>query len=117
LRLGKAFKENWFFGYEYFFSDFAFSSPLYYSPQEYSTHSIWADYEYKETEKLDLIFGGQIGYAPSIDFIVGNLYVDASYTVLENLMLNGRATYGHSFRYDSTYKFISIFLSAYWSIW
>ena len=116
-RLGKAFRENIFFGYEFFFSDYGFISPLYYSPQDYSTHSLWIDYEYKEINKLDLIFGGQVGYAPSIDYIVGNVFVDASYSVLENLNLNGRITYGHSYRYDGTYQFISILLSAYWSIW
>jgi len=117
FRIGKAFQENLFFGYEYFFSDYGFSTITYYSPQEYSTHSIWVDHEYNELEKLDVIVGGQIGYAPSVDFIVGNLYVDASYTVQDNLILNGRATYGHSYRFDSTYQFISVFLSAYWSIW
>ena len=117
FRLGKAFQENIFWGYEYFFSDFGFSSATYYSPQEYSTHSIWIDYEYKKVKKLDLIFGGEIGYAPSVDFIVGNIYADASYKVLENLLINGRATYGNSYRFDSSYQFISIFLSAYWSIW
>jgi len=117
LRIGKAFREYTFFGYEYFFSDYGFSSPTYFSPQEYSTHSIWVDYEYKEIRNLDLVLGGQIGYAPSIDFIVGNVFVDASYNVLEDLRLNGRATYGNSYRFGSTYQFISILLSAYWSIW
>ncbi len=117
FRIGKAFRENLFFGYEYFFTDYGFTSALYYSPQEYSTHSIWIDYEYKEIENWDFIFGGQIGYAPSIDFIIGNIYADASYEVIDNLMLNGRVTYGHSYRFDSTYQFISVFLSAYWSIW
>lgn len=117
IRLGKAFRENIFFGYEFFFSDYGFLSPLYYSPQDYSTHSLWVDYEYREINNLDLIFGGQVGYAPSIDYIVGNIFVDASYTVLDNLKLNGRVTYGNSYRYDGTYQFISILLSAYWSIW
>ncbi|MBU0474687.1 MAG: tetratricopeptide repeat protein [Bacteroidetes bacterium] len=117
FRLGKAFQENIFWGYEYFFSDFGFSSVTYYSPQEFSTHSIWLDYEYKKVKNLDLIFGGEIGYAPSVDFIVGNIYADASYKVLENLLINGRATYGNSYRFNSSYQFISIFISAYWSIW
>lgn len=117
FRFGKVFRENFFFGYEYFFSDYGFSSSIYYSPQEYSTHSIWVDYEYSEINNLDLIFGGQIGYAPSIDFIIGNIYADASYIVMDNLMLNGRVTYGHSYRFTSSYQFITILLSAYWSIW
>jgi len=117
FRLGKAFQENIFWGYEYFFSDFGFSSLIYYSPQEYSTHSIWVDYEYKEIKNLDLIFGGEIGYAPSIDFIVGNIYADASYKPLENLIINGRVSYGNSYRFNSSYQFVSVYLSAYWSIW
>ena len=117
FRAGKAFRKNIFFGYEYFFSDYGFLSPIYYSPQKFSIHSLWVDYEYKEIDNLDLIFGGQIGYAPSIDFVVGNIFVDANYKMLDNLILNGRATYGHSYRFDSTYQFISIILSAYWSIW
>jgi hypothetical protein len=116
-RVGKAFRKNVFWGYEYFFSDFGFISPIYYSPQDYSTHSIWIDYEYREVKNLDLILGGQIGYAPSVDFVVGNVFIDASYTALDNLVFNGRATYGNSYKFDSSYSFITIFLSAYWSIW
>ncbi len=129
FRIGKAFIENLFVGYEYLFTDYGFSADtkdeqgrfvneyVYYSPQDFSTHSIWVDYEYNKIKKLDLTFGGKIGYAPSVDFIVGDIYVDASYQALENLSLNGRATYGTSYRYNSSYQFISIFLSAYWSIW
>ncbi|MCF6268399.1 MAG: tetratricopeptide repeat protein [Melioribacteraceae bacterium] len=117
LRLGKAFSENVFWGYEYYFSDYGFISPLYYSPQDYSTHSIWVDYEYKEIENFDLIIGGEIGYAPSVDFIVGNVFVDASYIALDNLIFNGRATYGNSYRFNSSYSFITVYLSVYWSIW
>ena len=73
--------------------------------------------EYNEVENLNLLLGGQIGYAPSIDFIVGNIYADASYQILDNLQVNGRVTYGQSYRFGSSYQFISIFLSAYWSIW
>jgi Flp pilus assembly protein TadD len=116
-RVGKAFRKNVFWGYEYFFSDFGFISPIYYSPQDYSTHSIWIDYEYREVKNLDLILGGQIGYAPSVDFVVGNVFIDASYTALDNLVFNGRATYGNSYKFGSSYSFITIFLSAYWSIW
>jgi len=117
FRFGKAFRENLFLGYEYFFSDYGFLSFLYYSPQDYSTHSIWVDYEYNEIKNLNLVVGGQIGYAPSIDFIVGNVYVDASYRAFESLILNGRATYGHSYRFNSSYQSLSIILSAHWSIW
>ena len=117
LRVGKAFREDFFIGYEYFYSDYGFISNFYYSPQEYSTHSVWADYEYYKIENLELVLGGEIGYAPTVDFIVGNIYIDANYKPFENLTINGRATYGHSYRFDSSYQFISIYLSAYWSIW
>ena len=129
FRLGKAFRPNLFVGYEYLFTDYGFSADtkdkmgrfihkyVYYSPQEFSTHSIWVDYEYSKIENLELVFGGKIGYAPTVDFIVGDIYVDAGYQVLDNLSLNGRATYGISYRNYSSYQFISIFLSAYWSIW
>jgi len=117
FRLGRAFQENVYWGYEFFFSDFAFTTGFYYSPQEYSTHSIWVDYEYKEINNLNLILGGEIGYAPSVDYIVGYLFADANYKVYDNLSLNGRATFGQSYRFDSTYRYISVFLSAFWNIW
>jgi Flp pilus assembly protein TadD len=117
FRFGKFFNEEFFFGYEYFFADYGFSTINYYSPQEYSSHSIWADYEYKEFQNFDLSIGGKVGYAPSIDFIIGDIYAEASYEVLETLRLSGKASYGHSFRFDGTYQFISIYASAYWSLW
>lgn len=117
FRMGKSFVENIFFGYGYLFADYGYVTKEYYSPQEFSTHSIWVDYECNKINKLDLTFGGKLGYAPSVDFIVGDLYADASYQVRENLSVNGRATYGHSYRNGSGYRFISVFLSAYWSIW
>ena len=117
FRIGRGFDEYVFVGYEYFFSDYEDRTLLYFSPQNFSTHSIWADWKYSEVDNWKFAAGGKIGYAPSYDFVVWNIYTDARFKIIESLYANGRITFSSSFRYDSAYNFFSFLLSLYWSFY
>ncbi len=113
--LGRKFLENGWFGYEYFFSDFAFISPFYYTPQNFVSHSLWTEWNltYK---KILFKVSGKIGFVPSVDFIVSEIFGEATYNPIANLYLSGRLSYGNSFRYDSSYKNYFASITAYWGI-
>lgn len=116
LRIGKRFLTYGMFGYEYYFSDYAASSVFYYSPQDYDTHSIWGEYDYEYMKDWKFKFGGKIGYAPDVDFIIGEIFGEAIYNPFQNLVISARATYGNSFRYGTGYQSFNGSLTAYWNI-
>lgn len=116
LRLGKKFFENSLLGYEYYFADYAFVSQYYYSPQKFSSHSLWGEYKYAVTSTALTKIGGKIGYVPDADFIVSELYGELNYKPFPYFNLTGRVGYADSFRYDSSYKSLNVSLSLYWSV-
>lgn len=117
LRIGKRFLEQGYFGYEYYFVDYSTPQTNYYSPQNVESHSLWGDWELEDKEKLKITLGGKLGYYPSFDNILNEIYVQAQYIPLKSLTVNGRASLGSSYRYDSSYNSFSITLSAYWNIY
>lgn len=117
FRLARKFFTDTYLGYEYYFSDFAFVSPLYYSPQDFDSHSLWGEYLLQPEKNLKIKMGGKIGYVTAADFILSEIYAEANYKLLEVLMLNGRIGLSNSFRYDTSYKSLSAYISAYLSIY
>lgn len=115
IRMGKRFLENGIFGYEYYFSDFAFISSFYYSPQNFDSHSLWTEWNWAY-KKYKIRVGGKIGYVPSVDFIISEIFGEVTYNPIASLILTGRLGYGNSFRYDSSYKNYSGSILAYWGV-
>lgn len=116
LRLGRRFTNYGIFGYEYFFSDYAANSVYYYAPQDFATHSIWAEYEYEYRKEWKIKAGGKIGYAPAVDFIISEIFGEAVYNPFQNLIITARTGYGNSFRYGSGYRSFNGAISAYWNL-
>ncbi len=117
FRLGRKFFKNGIIGYEYYFSDFAFVSSLYYSPQNFISHSFWGEYKLLHKSGLKLNLFGKIGYVPEIDFFVSEYYADASYNIFKNLSFNGRISFSNSYRFDSVYQSFSFSFSLYWNLY
>jgi len=113
FRIGRRFLVNGFFGYEFNFIDFAYITPLYYSPDRFSSHSIWGEGSYKPIEKMELVGFAKIGYVPSVDFIIGEISGEFRYKPWDFLSLFGKITYSQSYRYDGSYRSLSGSLSAY----
>jgi tetratricopeptide (TPR) repeat protein len=116
LRIGRRFFKYGMFGYEYFFSDTKFISAYYYSPQDFSAHSIWAESDYTLNKEWKFKAGGKIGYVPQSDFIISELFGEANYNPFSSLIISARLGYGNSFRYESAYRSVNASLSAYWGV-
>lgn len=117
LRLGKQINKAVAIGYEYYYIDFAFTSKFYYSPQNFESHSVWVDWLAEKDDDLTINLGGKLGYIPSLDFMLREVYGELNYKVFENFTVAGKITAGSSSRYDSSYDYLSAYVSAYWSFW
>ncbi|PIW98121.1 MAG: hypothetical protein COZ80_12195 [Ignavibacteria bacterium CG_4_8_14_3_um_filter_37_9] len=122
LRIGKKFYDQVYFGYEYYYAQYRFvpyfagtTTAIYYAPQNFESHSIWAEAVVEKTDELKIEVGGKIGYIPSGDSMVREFYILGSYTPISRLVINGRIGFGSTFRYDYNYSSVSTSLSAYWS--
>jgi len=116
FRIGRRFFENSIIGYEYYFADFAYVSSNYYSPQNFISHSLWGEYKWAHKSGLKLYFFGKIGYVPAIDFFVSEYFINASYSPIKSLSINGRIGFSNSYRFDSVYQSFSTSFSLYWNI-
>ncbi|MBN1300764.1 MAG: tetratricopeptide repeat protein [Melioribacteraceae bacterium] len=120
LRVGKYFDKELSGGYEYYFSNYKFNelaSPFYYSPREFESHSIWADFIIDKKEKVNISIGGKLGYVPSSSFVIIEAKFDAFYQFYNNFQLRGTVSLGSTSREDSSYRYFSGGLSAYWTFW
>jgi hypothetical protein len=122
LRVGKEFYENIFLGYEYFYSNYKYNLRdyqlpyRYYSPQNFESHSIWSKWDIEETEKWKAKLGAKLGYVPVSDFVIRELSGEASYKPMDDLTISGKATLGSTYRFDSSYNYVSGEISAYWNL-
>lgn len=116
FQLGRKFFDNSMFGYEYYFSDFAFVSEFYYSPQNFTWHSLWGEYKVINKKEIKAKISGKIGYVPAIDFVISELFADINYNPFMNLIINSRIGFSNSYRFDSSYKSFSASFSLYWSV-
>ena len=117
FRIGKYFYPELVVGYEYYFYDFKHQLPnLYYSPNDFSTHSIWADWDVYKDYEWDVTVGGKVGYAPSEDYIVSDIHARAIYTVWRNLRISAYAFYGNSVRESYGYSSGSFSISMFWGL-
>ncbi len=115
LRVGKYFLEQFAAGYEFYFSDFKYTIPLYYSPQEFVSHSIWGEWFVVKDERWDVKLEGRLGYVPANDFVLTDLSGRFNYNIYERLRLSIFAFLGNSIREDVTYSSRSISANLYWT--
>ncbi|MDP4114957.1 MAG: hypothetical protein Q8903_02415, partial [Bacteroidota bacterium] len=116
LRLGKNFYTDVLIGYEYYYDSFTFQSSRYYSPKDFESHSLWADWHAQHDEETDITVGGKLGYIPSGDLLTREVYIQAKYEPLRSLIFSGKITIGSTYRNESSYNYVSAFLNAYWSL-
>lgn len=116
LRLGRRFFKNSLFGYEYYYTDFSFVSPNYYSPQKFYSHSLWGEYSWLVESKITGKVAAKIGYVPESDFSVSEIYSEAVYKPFIKLTISARLGFSNSLRYDSGYRTFYGSISAYWNL-
>jgi hypothetical protein len=115
LRIGKLFDFNIWAGYEYFYSNFARKSNLYYSPKDFESHSLWVDWIVQKESELDVVIGGKLGYVPSSDFVIREVSAGINYRPINSLSISGKLQIGSTYRYDSSYRYLSGIIYAYWN--
>lgn len=116
IRAGKSVNESIIIGYEYYWVNYSRTSTLYYSPQNYDSHSIWADWKVYKDQGISMTIGGKIGYVPANDFILREIYGEVTYNPVQILTIKGRITAASSFRYTSSYDFLAGYIAAYLAI-
>jgi tetratricopeptide (TPR) repeat protein len=116
LRLGKYFEKNFIVGYEYQYVNYKFKSQFYYSPRNFESHSIWLDQILEKHENLRVSIGGKIGYIPQSNLMALEAHVEAFDQVLKNISVSGKLSVGSTSRDQSSYRYFSGQLSAYWTI-
>lgn len=124
FRIGKKFYEQIYFGYEYYYAQYKFipyatinglKTALYYAPQNFESHSLWAEVTIENSDELKIEVGGKIGYIPLGDSMLREFYLTGNYHPITQLTINGRVGFGSTFRYDYSYNSVSASLSAFWS--
>lgn len=116
IRIGKYFWPDIAIGYEYAYSNYKYKSSYYYSPHNFESHSIWLDNDLDKTEKLKVSIGGKIGLIPQSTLIALEGHINAQYTPIKKLILSGKISIGSASRDNSSYRYFSGQLSAYWAI-
>ena len=115
-RLGKVFDSDITAGYEYYYYSFKNETQLYWSPKNFESHSIWADWILYEDETFDFTIGGKIGLIPQNDYILSEFYASIKYQIVKNLLLQGQFFTGSSFRSNTGYRSNSIQVSLIWGL-
>ncbi len=129
FRIGKQY-DNLEAGYEYYYANFKYDKslykdstvlasnrPYYYSPQNFNTHSVYADYLMQDDKDLTIKIGGKVGYAPLSGFVIFEGYGKVEYRPFEGLTVTGQFGAGNSSRDISNYRSYSGVISAYWNIY
>ncbi len=116
IRIGKYFYRNMAVGYEYAYTNYKFKSSYYYSPKNYESHSLWIDQYLEKSESLQVLIGGKIGQVPKNSFLTLEGHLELFYNVSKKFSVTGKMSFGSTSRDESSYRYFSGQLSAYWSI-
>lgn len=115
-RLGKVFESDITAGYEYYFYSFKNETQLYWSPKNFESHSLWADWLLYKDDSFDFNIGGKVGLIPQNDFILSEFYASINYKIVQNLLLQAKFFTGSSFRSNTGYRSNSIQASLIWGL-
>lgn len=115
LRLGKTFYDYITAGYEYMYSNYRYKVDNYYSPTNFESHSLYFKIGIEKTKEWEVKATGKIGYIPygSLMNLLGSL--EGKYQPDEKLKFQGKFTLASTSRDKSSYRFMSIELSAFWA--
>jgi tetratricopeptide (TPR) repeat protein len=115
LRFGKIFDKIVGVGYEYYYYDVKNQTSLYWSPENFESHSIWADWEIVNDSDVTANIGGRLGYIPTDEFILREFYGVTSVKLADSFMIQGRLTFSTTAQSGEGYTSTSLGLSAFWS--
>ena len=116
LRLGKIFQETIGVGYEYYYYDVKDQTNLYWSPKNFESHSVWADWTVVENDDVSADIGGKLGYIPSEEFVLREFYGEATFRLSSFFSLYARLVFGSTVQSGRGYSSTSFSVSAFWAL-
>jgi len=116
IRLGKYFWPNIAVGYEYAYSNYKIKSDYYYSPTNFESHCFWLDNDIDKKDDLRVSIGGKIGLVPQSTLTALEGHIEVEYKPFQKLSISGRIGIGSTSRDNSSYRYFSGQLSAFWNI-
>jgi tetratricopeptide (TPR) repeat protein len=117
LRVGKEFYPNLMAGYEYYYANFRFEDPHYYTPIAFVSHSLWGEYYVIKNDEMELKTSAKAGYVPSNKFILLEGKAEFNYKITKKLSVAAAVSMGSTTRENESYKYNAAEFSAYWSIY
>lgn len=114
LRAGYILMPRLTTGYEFAYSNFRFVTKLYYSPQNFESHSIWASWDMYKFEVSTITLEGKLGYVMDGDYILRELMWKVDYKPSMEFTLEGQLSVGSTYRQTQSYNFASGRLAIYW---
>ncbi len=114
LRIGKRFGEL-AAGYEYYNLGFRDSTKLYYSPDNFESHSLWGEWFIVDNQENEVKLGGKVGIIPENNYILREAFLSARVLLAEHFTLQGRISMGSTVRQDTGYRSTSFNIAAYWT--
>ncbi|MCZ6701845.1 MAG: tetratricopeptide repeat protein [Ignavibacteria bacterium] len=117
LRAGKMFNKVFGVGYEFYFYDFIDQTPLYWSPNNFEAHSIWAYWDLMVGNEFVLNLKGKVGIIPSENnLMVREFQANFIDKFTENFVLQLSFFLGSSVRDNEGYQSTSVGLSIFWTL-
>ncbi len=117
IKVLRRFYEELEFGYEFEFADFKYTIPLYYTPQNFTAHSLIARWQIIKEEEWDWFIEGKLGYVPQNDYVLRQLSSGLTWTPHNKFRVNLNGFLNSSFRENTGYNSASIYAIAFWSVW
>lgn len=116
LRLGRYITKDFIVGYEYAYSNSKLKADYYYSPTNFESHSIWVDQDLDRKKDLRVLIGGKIGIVPQNKFLALEGHFELFHQLFPTFSLSARLAMGTTSRDQSSYRYFSGQISAYWTV-
>ncbi len=115
-RLGKIFEDDITAGYEYYYYSLNKLTALYWSPNNFESHSLWMDWNLFKDETITFNLGGKVGLIPQNNFILSEFYASIKYQINNSISFNAKVTTGSSSRSNIGYRSTSLQASLFWNL-
>ncbi len=115
LRLGRYFLPELLVGYEYYTSVYARKSNLYFSPTDYSSHSIFADWNFYKDDSFDFRTGGRFGIISQNNYWLREVYALLGYSPIRSLRLQLRGQLGNTVKDITGYSSRALNFTMFWT--
>lgn len=117
VRFGKIFNEVFAVGYENYWYNFKNQTPLYWSPDNFESRSIWAYWDVNFGNSFKMNLSGKVGIIPTENnYLLREFQGYFTYNLTERFLLQARLSIGSSVRENEGYSSISFGFSAYWRL-